>query len=115
MWGLLLGESNAVMLFNRSSKFVEALGRRMLMLMWTMFFDDGGLLDLSLARGQGQIAIACLLTWGPPWLPPNSRSLNPMVIGSVLSTTCLKTSVMVLFSFWPRERHCLKIRGLVAG
>ena len=51
---MLFGFSSAVMGFGRWSRFLEALGRRILALLWSMYVDDGSLTDASKARGSGQ-------------------------------------------------------------
>lgn len=57
MFGLLFGHSSAVMNFNRWSRFLESVSRRVLILLLSMYYDDASLLDLLSANGNGQ---ACL-------------------------------------------------------
>jgi len=51
---MLFGLSSAVIQFGRWGRFLEALGRRILALLWSMYVDDGNLTDADRARGAGQ-------------------------------------------------------------
>jgi hypothetical protein len=58
IFGLLFGHSGAVMSFNRWSKFLEAVARRVLSLMVALYYDDANIVDLKVAKGTGQRLIA---------------------------------------------------------
>ena len=44
-YAMFFGYSSAVIQFGRYSKFLEALGRRIGQLLWSMYVDDGSLQD----------------------------------------------------------------------
>jgi hypothetical protein len=57
MWSLLFGYKSSVMSFNRLSRFFEAAPRRLLALLWSMYYDDGSLQELSTSKGAGQALV----------------------------------------------------------
>lgn len=57
MWAIMFGHKNAVMGLNRLSRFLEVIPRRILCLLWTMYYDDGSLQDLAAARGESQMHV----------------------------------------------------------
>ena len=54
LWALMFGYSSGVTNFNRWSKFLEAITRRVGCVLWTMNYDDGSLRDLRSAKGACQ-------------------------------------------------------------
>ena len=54
MWAALFGLGSAVYSFGRWSAFREALPRRLLHLLWSMYVGDGSSTDLEAAKGSGQ-------------------------------------------------------------
>ncbi|CAE7248146.1 unnamed protein product, partial [Symbiodinium sp. CCMP2456] len=54
--GLLFGLPLAVTSFNRYSRLVEALGRRLVSVLVSLYFDDASLGDWASSRGSGQWA-----------------------------------------------------------
>jgi len=54
--GLLFGLPLAVTSFNRYSRLIEALARRFLYILVSMYFDDACLSDWSSSKGSGQLA-----------------------------------------------------------
>lgn len=55
--GLLFGLPLAVTLFNRYSRFVEALSRRFGLCMTSLYFDDAHIADRKSCKGSGQKAM----------------------------------------------------------
>ena len=47
VWGMLFGFSSAVMGFNRWPRFLVAMVRRLLAVLWSMYFDDGTLVTVQ--------------------------------------------------------------------
>ncbi|CAE7438652.1 unnamed protein product [Symbiodinium necroappetens] len=58
--GLLFGLALAVTSFNRCSRAVEALGRRLLAILVPMYFDDAHLTDWASLKGSAQASFASL-------------------------------------------------------
>ena len=56
MFAMLFGLSSSVVQFGRWSRFLEALNRRMLWLLWCLFVDDSGMVDLKAGKGSAQRA-----------------------------------------------------------
>ena len=60
--GLLFGLPLAVTSFNRFSRFVEALARRLCRTLVSLYFDDATITDLKSNKGSGQYAVNHLCT-----------------------------------------------------
>ena len=58
--GLLFGLPNAVTSFNRWSKFAQALVRRLLMMLFSMYFDDATMQDWESEAFHSQACVADL-------------------------------------------------------
>ena len=58
--GLLFGLPLAVTSFNRESRLVEALGRRLCYVLVSLYFDDASIQDWSSSRGSAQWAFGIL-------------------------------------------------------
>ena len=65
--GLLFGLPLAVTSFNRFSRLVEALGRRLCKALVSLYFDDATITDLKSSKGSGQWAVnqLCALIGSP--------------------------------------------------
>ena len=66
--GLLFGLPNAVTSFNRWSKFSQALVRRLLMLLFSMYFDNATMQDWKSEAFHSQACVADLMQ-ADPWVP----------------------------------------------
>ena len=60
VWATLFGLSSSVMHFARWSHFLQAIARRIIQLMWSMYVDDGSLVDAEAAGESGQQAAASM-------------------------------------------------------
>ena len=58
--GLLFGLPLAVTSFNRYSRVAEALGRRLLAILVSMYFDDAHITDWASSKGSAQAAFVSL-------------------------------------------------------
>ena len=68
--GFLFGFPLAVTSFNRWSKFAEAIVRRTLFLLFSMYFDDGTLQAFTSAAADSQAALSHVMyVLGSPWAP----------------------------------------------
>ena len=72
--GLLFGLPLAVTFFNRWSKFGEAMVRRLLILLFSMYFDDAIIQDWASTGTNGQAHSSKLMELvGFPWSPSKSQ------------------------------------------
>ena len=63
--------------FNRYSRFCEALGRRSLIVLVSMYFDDAHLTDWSSSKGSGQQAFRDLTDLkGPPFAHDKRQEMS---------------------------------------
>ena len=60
VWATLFGLSSSVKHFARWSHSLQAIARRIIQLMWSMYVDDGSLVDAEAARESGQQAAASM-------------------------------------------------------
>ena len=51
LYAALFGFESSVYAFGRWSAFLQAAGRRLCMLLWSMFVDDGNIMDFEAAKG----------------------------------------------------------------
>ena len=76
--GLLFGLPLAVTSFNRYSRFSEGLGRRLLFLLVSLYFDDAHLTDWSSSKGSGQQAFRGLNEiMGSPFAEDKRQDMAP--------------------------------------
>ena len=76
-WALLFGFASSVFQFERFSFFLEAVGRRALHLMVSLFVDDSHLDELDSAGGHGQALWTELATsCGQPFNPTKAQDLS---------------------------------------
>ncbi|CAE8637738.1 unnamed protein product, partial [Polarella glacialis] len=74
--GLLFGLSGAVIAFNRFSKFVQHMGRRLLFILLSMYFDDASLQDWTSSRESAQSCLSQLVSLlGRPWAPAKRQEM----------------------------------------
>ena len=75
---LLFGLPLAVTSFNRYSRFVEALGRRLVGSLVSMYFDDANLVDWRSSKGNGQWAFTKLNQLvGTPFATEKRQPMSP--------------------------------------
>ena len=88
VYAALFGEGSSVFGFARWSAFLEAAPRRMLFLLWSMYVDDGRLIDCKSAKGRGQHLVNELFKeLGCPSRPPSTRQWRRRLTSWALSTT----------------------------
>ena len=78
VFGSLFGMSSAVMNFNRWPRFLQAVARRWLCLLVSIYFDDASLLDLASAKGVGQRHLRAMFRiFGAPLSKEKEVDLGP--------------------------------------
>ncbi|CAE7745577.1 clpC [Symbiodinium sp. CCMP2592] len=112
--GLLFGLPLAVTSFNRYSRAAEALGRRLLAILVSMYFDDAHLTDWASSKGSAQSSFAGLNTClGSPFAPAKRQ---PMALtGTFLGLNfdfegCLHSG---LVRFFVRDRLVSKVHDML--
>ena len=76
-FGLLFGLPNAVTSFNRWSKLAEALVRRLLAILFFMYFDDGTMQDWARSAEVSQQCVQDLMAlFGSPWAPAKRQAAS---------------------------------------
>ena len=113
-WGMLFGLPNAVTSFNRWSKLAQALVRRLLACLFSMYFDDGTCQDWASAASQSQAQVAAFMSLlGSPWAPEKSQRHGPT--GDFLGLMHdLAEVVKGRIVFWPREALTEKVGAILA-
>jgi len=105
IYGQVFGKSSAVIAFHRIQRFLQSLPRRWLALLLSLYFDDGTLQDLSVARGRGQRYMRALYRMiGVPLSTEKQTNLTSTCdfLGLVHDVTdCLRTGTI---HFRPRDR-----------
>ena len=76
--GMLFGLPLAVTAFNRFSKLTEMLVRRLLGVLYSMYFDDATMQDWKSAAGSAQEAVGRLMQLlGSPFAPAKRQPMGP--------------------------------------
>ena len=112
---LLFGLPLAVTSFNRYSRFMEALGRRLTYSLTSMYFDDANLIDWASSKGSSQWAFEALNTAvGTPFAEEKRQAMQPTgtFLGLDHDLTTLREYGSVFF--WAKERLLDKITGLIS-
>jgi len=112
-FGLLFGLPNAVTSFNRWSKLAEALLRRLLILLFSMYFDDGTMQDWACFAEESQRCTHLLMAiFGSPWAPKKSQRAAGQAdfLGLLHNTTLAHTGRV---SMWPRDTLVTKVEGIL--
>ena len=112
--GLLFGLPNAVTSFNRWSKFAQALVRRLLMMLFSMYFDDATMQDWESEAFHSQACVADLMQMlGSPWAPAKSQasSQGGDFLGLLHDVSRAEEGVV---RFWPRESLVTKILSIIS-
>ena len=103
--GLLFGLPLAVTSFNRTSRFSEALGRRLLILLVSMYFDDDHLTDWSSSKGPGQRPFRDLNEiMGSPFAEDKRQDMAPTGNFLGLEFDCSTITPDGAVAFWVRDR-----------
>ena len=103
--GLLFGLPLAVTSFNRYSRFSEALGRRLLFLLVSLYFDDAHLTDWSSSKGSGQQAFRDLNElMGSPFADDKRQDMAPTGTFLGLDFDFSGVSADGAVAFWVRSR-----------
>ena len=113
--GLLFGLPNAVTSFNRFSRLAEALVRRLLFLLFSMYFDDGTMQDWGESAAGSQRAVAAFMELiGSPWSKEKTQPCAPTAdfLGLVHDLQEVDKGVV---SLWPREKLVGKVDAMVCA
>jgi len=114
MYAALFGFESSVYAFGRWSAFLQAAGRRVGMLLWSMFVDDGNLIDLAEAKGEGQNLVGTLFRLLGAPLAKEKRVLMNVENDFLGIIHDLREQVTrARISFWPRDSLCVKINGFL--
>ena len=112
--GLLFGLPLAVTSFNRFSRLVEALSRRLCRTLVSLYFDDATITDLKSNKGSGQYAVNQLCTLiGSPFAADKKQTMQSS--GTFLGLTHHLDSVNRSghVKFWARSRLHDKVRDIL--
>ncbi len=112
--GLLFGLPLAVTSFNRYSRLVEAIGRRFLFLLVSLYFDDAHISDWQSSKGSGQAAFENLnALLGTPFAQEKRQTMSSagLFLGLDHDVSAALSSGVV--KFWARERLENKMMDLI--
>ena len=113
--GLLFGLPLAVTSFNRYSRFSEALGRRLLFLLVSLYFDDAHVTDWSSSKGSGQQAFRDLNEiMGSPFAEDKRQDMAPTGTFLGLDFDLSEISGDGTVAFWVRSRLQEKVEDMLA-
>ena len=113
--GLLFGLPLAVASFNRYSRFSEALGRRLLFLLVSLYFDDAHLTDWSSSKGSGQQAFRDLNEiMGSPFAEDKRQDMALTGAFLGLDFDLSEISGDGTVAFWVRSRLEEKVEDMLA-
>ena len=112
--GLLFGLPLAVTSFNRYSRLVEALGRRLLFLLVSLYFDDACISDWSSSKGSGQASFERLNTLlGTPFAAEKRQPMSSQGLFLGLDHDVSEALSHGVVKFWVRERLETKLMDLI--
>ena len=112
--GLLFGLPLAVTSFNRYSRLVEALGRRLCYVLVSLYFDDASIQDWSSSRGSAQWAFGVLnQLLGTPFAEEKRQAMNPKGLFLGLDHDLSAALSGGYVSFWARERLESKLKAII--
>ena len=112
--GLLFGLPNAVTSFNRWSKFAQALVRRLLMMLFSMYFDDATMQAWESEAHHSQSCVAELMRLlGSPWSPTKTQTSSQEgdFLGLMHDVSRAEEGVV---RFWPRETLVSKVLSIIS-
>lgn len=113
--GLLFGLPLAVTSFNRYSRLVEALGRRFLYLLVSLYFDDAHISDWQSSKGSGKATFASLnQLLGTPFAQEKRQQMSSegLFLGLDHDMSAALSSGVV--KFWARERLERKLMDIIS-
>ena len=112
--GLLFGLPLAVTSFNRYSRFLDAVFRRLGLVMASMYFDDCNMVDWASSEGSAQWA-ACQLAemLGTPFAPEKRQAMAPVGTFLGLDHDLSEALSSGFVRFWARERLHSKMIDLI--
>ena len=113
--GLLFGLPLAVTSFNRYSRLVEALGRRLCLVLVSMYFDDANIVDWKSSGGSGQAAFNTLNELlGTPFALEKKQLMSPE--GTFLGLVHQLEDCMALgrVTFWVKPKLQEKLQDIVS-
>lgn len=112
--GLLFGLPLAVTSFNRYSRFAEALGRRLLYVLVSLYFDDASLTDWKSSKGSGQFAFGKLNgLLGTPFAAEKRQPMASEGLFLGLDHDVSQAMSHGIVTFWARERLEAKLLDLI--
>ena len=113
---LLFGLPLAVTCFNRFSRLVEALSRRLCRVLVSLYFDDATITDLKSSKGSGQWAVNQVCTMiGSLFAADKKQPMqNPgTVLGLTHDLGDIKRTGFV--KFWARARLHDKVKDIISN
>ena len=113
--GLLFGLPLADTSFNRYSRLVEALGRRFLYLLVSLYFDDAHISDWQSSKGSGKATFASLnQLLGTPFAQEKRQQMSSegLFLGLDHDMSAALSSGVV--KFWARERLERKLMDIIS-
>ena len=112
---LLFGNPNSVTSFNRFPKFMEAVVRRFVWILFSMYFDDATIQDWQHQSQQGQRDVQRLMTLlGSPFSPEKRQPMSTRADFLGLEHNTESVAEHGYISFWVRERIEQKINDMMA-
>ena len=111
--GLLFSLPLAVTSFNRFSRLVEALSRRLCRVLVSLYFDDATITDLRSYKGSGQLAVNQLCAViGSPFAEDKKQPMQPS--GTFLGHDLASVNSNGYVKFWARSRLHDKVKDILA-
>ncbi|CAE7417046.1 unnamed protein product [Symbiodinium sp. CCMP2592] len=112
--GLLFGLPLAVTSFNRLSRFSEAVGRRLVCVLVSMYFDDAHLTDPASAKGSAQFAFSEVnKLLGSPFAEAKRQPMSTVGDFLGLEWDFRDVGRHHVVRFWVRSRLQAKVEGLL--
>ena len=111
--GLLFGLPNAVTSFNRWSRLAEAMARRLLMVLMSMYFDDATMQDWAGSIHETQKCVGEFMKlMGSPWASAKSQPGGDQgdFLGLIHDLTEVQKGTI---RFWPREALVKKVTSII--
>ena len=111
--GLLFGLPAAVTSFNRWSKLAEALVRRLLVMLFSMYYDDASFQDWTTTADHAQEQLSKFMELlGAPWAPEKSQKCAPGANFLGLHHDCSRAHLGYV-SFWPMPHLIEKVTNII--
>ena len=112
--GLLFGLPLAVTSFNRYSRLSETLGRRLLWILVSMYFDDAHLTDWASSRGSAQASFKSLNDLlGTPFAEDKRQPMSHMGVFLGLEHDMSQALTQGVIHFWAKDKLVDKLRRLL--